>query len=630
MCGICGKIDFNPDRECSVDPALIRRMTDVLEHRGPDAEGFYLRSSIGLGHRRLKIIDLVDGKQPMFNEDGSLVIVFNGEIYNFLELRQQLQNYGHLFKTKSDTEVLLHAYEQWGEDFLKKLRGMFAFAIWDDRKKQLFLARDRVGIKPLYYYWDGRNFLFASELKSILRDPIVERKIDPSALDDYLTYLYVPSPKTIFESIRKLRPGHSLTVSSRGLAEREYWDISFEQKNGLSESQYANGLIEKLRESVSCHLISDVPLGAFLSGGIDSSAVVGLMNEVMGQPVNTASIGFKESAFDELHYARAIAKKFDANAHERIVEANAAKILDALAWHFDEPFADSSMVPTYYVSQIAREKVTVGLSGDGGDENFAGYRRYRFDVLENRIRALLPQTMRGPMFGSLAKAYPKADWLPRVFRAKTLLNNLALCPERAYFHSMSWFTPDMKRLLYKPHLKEELNGYEPFSVMKKYFDRTAGWDPLSRIQYVDIKTYLVDDILTKVDRTSMAHSLEVRVPLLDHQVMEYAAGIPARYKLRNREGKYIFKRALCDLVPGEILNRPKMGFSIPLAQWLRGDLKRVFEERIFSKDAFLENLFEPHAIRHWWNQHQRGTRDYSCHLWALLMLECWGKKFMKK
>jgi asparagine synthase (glutamine-hydrolysing) len=389
-------------------------------------------------------------------------------------------------------------------------------------------------------------------------------------------------------------------------------------------------LKEKLRESVSCHLISDVPLGAFLSGGIDSSAVVGFMDEVMKEPVNTASIGFKESAFDELPYARIIAKKFNTNAHERIVEANAAKILDALVWHFDEPFADSSMVPTYYVSQIAREKVTVCLSGDGGDENFAGYRRYRFDVLENRIRAVLPESIRRPFFGSLAKAYPKADWLPQIFRAKTLLTNLSLCAEQAYFHTMSCFTPEMKHLLYKPHLRKGLNGYAPFSVMKEYFDRTEGWDPLSRIQYVDIKTYLVDDILTKVDRTSMAHSLEVRVPILDHEVMEYVASIPAQYKLLAGEGKHIFKKALEDLIPAKILNRPKMGFSIPLARWLRSDLKPVFEERIFSNNAFLSGLFELGPIQRWWNQHQRGTRDYSYHLWALLVLECWGKRFVAK
>lgn len=628
MCGICGK--FNIDTVEPVQPELIKRMADVLRHRGPDGEGYFVHGNIGLGHRRLKIIDLETGQQPMFNEDGSLVVVFNGEIYNFIELRRELQAAGHHFRTKSDTEVLLHGYEQWGSELLRRLRGMFAFAIWDHRKRELFLARDRIGIKPLYYYWDGRTLLFASEIKAILQDSQVQRVIEPMALDDFLTYMYIPAPKTIFKNIYKLRAGHCLKVSASRLQTQEYWDIDFAPNGKGSESEYAGGLLEQLKESVRLHLVSDVPLGAFLSGGIDSSAVVGLMNEVVDMPINTASIGFRESAFDELPFARMVANRFHTNAHERIVDARAAEILDTLVWHFDEPFADNSMVPTYYVSQVAREKVTVCLSGDGGDENFAGYRRYRFDVLENRVRSLLPLRISRPVFAGLAGIYPKADWLPQVFRAKTLLTNLSYSPERGYFNTMSWLKLEAKHRLYNETFRRELNGYEPISVMQEHFARTRGWDALSRIQYVDIKTYLVDDILTKVDRTSMAHALEVRVPILDHQVMEYAASIPAEYKLRGGEGKYIFKKALAALIPSEVLNRPKMGFSIPLAQWLRGDLKQVFEERIFSKEAFLGSLFELGSIRRWWNQHQRGTRDYSYHLWALLILECWGKRFMKK
>jgi len=505
---------------------------------------------------------------------------------------------------------------------------MFAFAIWDGEKKQLFLARDRVGIKPLYYYWDGRKFLFASEIKAILQAPTIRREIDPCALDDYLTYLYIPAPKTIFQSIRKLLPGYTLTVSEQGLREREYWDLIFAPKENLAEPDYVAGVLEKLQESVSIHMVSDVPLGAFLSGGIDSSAVVGMMARLMNQPVNTASIGFRESGFDELPYARMVAEKFHTCAYEKTVEADAAKILDDLVWHFDEPFADSSMVPTYYVSQAARERVTVCLSGDGGDENFAGYRRYRFDVLENRIRTMLPYSLRRPVFGTLGWLYPKADWLPQIFRAKTLLTNLSLPSEEGYFHSLSWFDPKMKELLYQDPLKKALDGYDAFSVMKAYFDRTQGWDPLSRIQYVDIKTYLVDDILTKVDRASMAHSLEVRVPLLDHEVMEYAASIPPAYKLHNGDGKYVLKKALQGLLPSEVVTRRKMGFSIPLARWFRDSLKASFEERVFARDAFVSGLFDPSPIRQWWAQHQRGTRDYAYYLWALLVLECWGRKFL--
>jgi asparagine synthase (glutamine-hydrolysing) len=603
-------------------------MTAVLAHRGPDDGTVYLEGPVGLGHRRLSIIDRAGGKQPIFNEDKTKAIVFNGEIYNFQVLRQLLLDKGHCFATHSDTEVILHAYEEYGENCVQHLRGMFAFAIWDGQKKCLFLARDRLGIKPLYYAWDGQKFLFASEIKALLEDPMMAKTIDPLALDDYLTYLYIPAPKTIFHGIRKLLPGHTLNVSEQGLQEQEYWDLSFTPQDGIREEDYIDGLVTKLREAVASHLLSEVPLGAFLSGGIDSSAVVGVMAGLLDEPVNTASIGFREAGFDELPYARAVAQKFKTHAYEKLVEAHAAKILETLVWHFDEPFADSSMIPTYYVSQVARERVTVCLSGDGGDENFAGYRRYRFDVLENRLRAFLPQALRCPLFGTLGHLYPKADWLPQLFRAKTLLTNLSLSPEEGYFHSMSSFTPSMKALLYRPSLQKTLIGYDPFSVMQAYFDRTRGWDSLSRIQYVDIKTYLPDDILTKVDRASMAHALEVRVPLLDHEFVEYAASIPASFKLHNGQGKFIFKRALRNLLPPAILGRRKMGFSIPLTHWFQGDLKRLFEEQVLAKDAFIGHFFDPAPIHLWWTQHQRGIRDYAPHFWALLVLECWGRRFI--
>ena len=388
MCGITGILYTQPAH--AVAPEQLQRMTSVLSHRGPDDDGFYVDGALGLGHRRLSIIDVGGSRQPILNSDKTRAIVFNGEIYNFKTVRDTLLQRGHHFTTQGDTEVILHAYEEYGEACVQHLRGMFAFAIWDGVKKQLFLARDRVGIKPLYYYWDGQKFLFASEIKAILQDPSVEKTLDPQALDDYLTYLYIPGPKTIFQKIRKLRPGYTLTVSARGVVEREYWDLDFEPKDGLREADYAMGLLEKLRETVAMHLMSEVPLGAFLSGGVDSSAVVGIMAGLLDQPVNTASIGFREADFNELPYAREVAQRFQTRAHERTVAADAAKILDALVWHFDEPFADSSMVPTYYVSQVAREQVTVCLSGDGGDENFAGYRRYRFDVFENRLRSYTP------------------------------------------------------------------------------------------------------------------------------------------------------------------------------------------------------------------------------------------------
>ena len=626
MCGICGQFNFKSQE--NVDASLIKKMADSLVHRGPDAEGFYVNDSIGLGHRRLKIIDLSGGLQPMFNEDGSLVVVFNGEIYNYRQLRHELLQHGHVFKTNSDTEVLLHGYEQWGADLPTRLRGMFVFALWDRKSKELFVARDRLGIKPLYYFSDDRTFVFGSEIKAILQAPSVDRTIDYQALDDYLSFMYIPAPKSIYKNIRKLPAGHFMRINAHSKTQSEYWDISFQPNESIAQADMESGIVEHLKDAVDVRMISDVPLGAFLSGGIDSSAIVGLMSELSNQPINTSSIGFEESAFDELPYARMVARKYKTNAHEKIVNADAAKIIDDLAWFYDEPFADSSMAPTYYVSQAAREKVTVCLSGDGGDENFAGYRRYRYDFLENQIRDFFPAAVRRPVFGALGYVYPKADWLPQMFRAKTLLTNLSLSGERGYYNSMTWFGPGLKSLLYSDQLKSELGAYDSFSVFQKHFERAKDWDPLAQIQYVDMKTYLVDDILTKVDRASMAHSLEVRVPLLDHQFMEYVATLPSNVKLRSGEGKYIFKKALNGIVPNEILYRPKQGFSIPLAQWLRGNLRSVFEGKVLAPDSFAQSIFNMSQINLMWGQHQRGTRDYAYHLWALLMLESWAKKFL--
>lgn len=628
MCGIAGLYHVEPRRPASAP--CVERMAATIRHRGPDDGAVHVDGPVGLGFRRLSIIDVAGGAQPIFNEDRSVAIIFNGEIYNFRPLTDRLKAAGHVFKTHSDTEAIVHAYEEYGPDCVRHLRGMFAFAIWDARKQELFLARDRVGIKPLYYRWDGATFSFGSEIKVLLADPSVSRRIDPLALDEYLTYLYVPAPRTIFEGIRKLPPGHTLTVGRAGPgAPREYWDLRFDPTTQVGEEDAARLLLEKLRESVSIHLESEVPLGAFLSGGIDSSAVVGLMAGLMDKPVNTASIGFRDEAFDELPYAREIAKRFHTSAYEKTVDASAAGILDILAWHYDEPFADSSQVPTYYVSQVARERVTVCLSGDGGDENFGGYRRYRFEVWENRFRSVVPRALRRPVFGALGAAYPKLDWMPRVFRAKTTLQNLALDPERGYFHTMSWLSPDKKRLLYREPIRRAIADYDSFSVMKSHFDKTEGWDPLSRVQYVDIKTFLVDDILTKVDRASMAHSLEVRVPLLDHELMEFAASLPSGLKIRGSSQKYVLKKAVRGLVGDETLNRRKMGFSVPLARWLRGELRPLFEERMFAKDAFVGDVFDVAPIRTWWDRHQSGASDYAPELWSLLVLESWGRRFLR-
>ncbi|MGH7680496.1 MAG: asparagine synthase (glutamine-hydrolyzing) [Candidatus Eiseniibacteriota bacterium] len=626
MCGIAGIYHLNPGESPSAD--VLERMTTAISHRGPDDGSIYIDGQVGLGHRRLSIIDVSGGHQPIFNDDRTKAIIYNGEIYNYQPLRRQLEKKGWTFRTQSDTEVILRAYEEYGETCVEHLRGMFALAIWDAPAKRLFLARDRVGIKPLYYFWNGRVLLFGSEIKAILEHPAATRTLDPLAIDEFLSFTYVPAPRSIFKDIRKLRPGYTLSVGPDGLKEREYWDLRFEPDESLSESDWSERLIEVLRESVAVHLMSEVPLGAFLSGGIDSTAVVGLMAGLMDKPVSTASIGFKAAGFDELPYARIAAQRFHTDAYEKIVEADAAKILDTLMWHYDEPFADSSMIPTYYVSGVARERVTVCLSGDGGDENFAGYRRYRFDTFENRVRDVVPAAVRRALFGSIGRVYPKADWLPRYFRAKTLMTNLSLGPEEAYYRSVSFFGRQMKKPLYGSWLRESVGDHDPFSVLKTYFDRAKGWDPLSRIQYVDIKTYLVDDILTKVDRASMAHSLEVRVPILDHQVMEFAARIPARLQLKGGEGKYILKRALRDVLPEEIMNRPKMGFAIPITGWFRRELRSMFEERVFAPDAFLREIMDVDVIRSWWGHHQSGRRDYATQLYTLLVLECWGKRFL--
>ena len=624
MCGICGL--FAPGTG-TVDRSLVERMTRTIVHRGPDDEGIHVKGPVGLGFRRLSIIGIETGHQPMFTEDGRLAIIFNGEIYNYRELRRELEARGHRFRTETDTETILLGYREWGADSVRRLRGMFAYAVWDEAAGTLFLARDRLGIKPLYYAWDGRTLRFGSEIKTMLEDPAFRPTLDPLALDEYLTYLYVPAPRSIYREVRKLRPGHTLTATARGVEEREYWDLDIRPGPARSEGEVVEELRDVLCDAVDCHLMSEVPLGAFLSGGIDSSAVVATMAKLSDKPVRTESIGFREDAYDELPFARQVAQAFGTDAHEKIVEAHAADILDALAWHYDEPFADSSMVPTWYVSQAARERVVVCLSGDGGDENFAGYRRMRFDYLENRIRSRIPRWVRRGVLAPVAAAYPKADRLPRVFRGKTLLTNLTLPPERAYHNTMRWFTPAMKARLYRPHLRAAVGDHDAFSVQEEFFRRSEGWHPLSRIQYVDFKTYLPDDILAKVDRASMAHSLEVRVPLLDHRFVEHVAAIPADLKIKNGTGKYVFKRALQGMLPDEVLTRRKMGFSVPLDLWFRGELRAPFEERVLAPGSFVESLFEPAAVRALWEEHQAGTRDRSYPLWGLLVLEHWGRRF---
>ncbi len=625
MCGICGIYNFRTQKP--IEQELLEKMTRILHHRGPDDEGFYINNNIGLGHRRLSIIDVSKGHQPIFNEDRSICVIFNGEIYNFPDVKETLIKKGHRFLTNTDTEVIVHLYEDKGDDFVVDLRGMFSIALWDEHNKKLILARDRLGKKPLYYFLDKDRLMFASEIKSILQDRGVNREIDIEALDDYFTFLCVPGEKSIFKGIRKLLPGHILFCTPDGVSIKEYWDFNFEEDKGRDIDYYKDRLLELLYDAVKCRLISDVPLGAFLSGGIDSSAIVSLMAGLIEQPVITSSIGFAEERFNELGYAKVVADYYNTKHYEHIVKPNALEVLSKLIWHFDEPFADASAIPTYYVSKTARDDVTVALSGDGGDEVFAGYRRYFYDLLENRLR-VIPLSIRKYLIKPIAKCYPKADWLPQFLRAKTLLTNITFSPELGYMNTRSVFRPPIKNKLYTQNLNSELKGYNSFQVLEPYFERSKGWHPLSRIQYVDTKTYLADDILTKVDRMSMAVSLEVRAPLLDHKLVEFVAAIPANLKLRGIVSKYIFKESIKKLLPEEILNRKKMGFSIPLGDWLKKDIKKMAKETLFNSISQHRGYFNFEYVQKMWRQHQNGVSDFTNNLWALLLFEMWHQKYI--
>ena len=606
---------------------LLKRMTRTLYHRGPDGEGYYFDEQAGLGHRRLSIIDLDAGKQPMGNEDESVWVTFNGEIYNYLDLRKDLIAKGHKFKTESDTEVIVHLYEEVGERFSEQLRGMFAIGLWDKKAKRLILARDRVGKKPLYYSFIGNTVYFASELKSLPHVPNFNRDINLEALSDYFSLLYVPAPKSIFKSVRKVLPAHYLVFDDRGVRENCYWDLSFDDPEEKTEKQWCDEFLAAYEEAVRLRLRSDVPLGAFLSGGIDSSSVVALMHKINGNRVTTCSVGFDEKEFDESAAAAEFARSLSTDHHEERVRADALSVLDQLVWHYDEPYADSSAVPTYYVSQAARRHVTVALSGDGGDENFAGYRRYFHDCFEQRARSVLPDGLRRPLFGALGQLYPKLDWAPRFVRAQATFRTLSRGSVEGYFYSVSAVKPDIKSSMLSGDLQRALNGYDSLALFEDYYNRPKTKDHLSRLQYLDIKTYLVDDVLVKVDRASMANSLEVRSPLLDHVLMELIARMPSSLKLKGNTGKYIFKKSLERVLPKEILTRPKKGFGVPLADWFRKELKETSAAALFEADPM--GVLNPKTVADLWRKHQSGLRDFSTPLWTLLMFRLWQENYLK-
>ncbi len=622
MCGITGIFDTRGRRD--IDRAALTRMNESQHHRGPVEGGVHVEPGVGLGHRRLSIIDLATGQQPLYNEDKSVCIVFNGEIYNYLELIPELQALGHVFHTRSDTEVIVHAWEAWGEKCVERFRGMFAFALWDRNRDCLFLARDRLGVKPLHYALlnDG-TLLLGSELKSVLAHGGLPRDIDPLAVEEYFALGYVAEPRCIFTQARKLPPACTLMVK-RGerLGEpREYWDVRFTLDNPIDEMQAREELTTRLRESIRLRLMSEVPLGAFLSGGVDSSAVVALMAGLSDDPVNTCSIAFTDPTFNESEFAKMVADRYKTNHFVDTVESDDFDLVDTLARLYDEPYADSSAIPTYRVCQLARKHVTVALSGDGGDESFGGYRRYRLHMMEERMRSALPMGIRRPLFGLLGRAYPKADWAPRFLRAKTTFEGMARTPVEAYFHSVSILRGPMRDQLFSDRFKREIGGYNAQQVFDRHAACAGTDDPLALIQYLDLKTYLVGDINTKVDRASMAHSLEVREPLMDHPLIEWLATLPSSFKLRGQEGKYLLKKSMEPMLPNDVLYRPKMGFAVPLARWFRGPLKERVREALLGSRLAETGWFNRNYLQHLVDAHQSGARDYSASLWTVLMFE---------
>lgn len=622
MCGIAGIFHLATPKP--VDPARIERMCDAIAHRGPDGAGVWTAPGVGLGHRRLSIIDLAGSPQPMASTDGRAMLVFNGEIYNYRELRAELAAEGATFHTDGDSEVILAAWQRWGEDCLTRLNGMFAFAIYDMPNRSLFLARDRFGVKPLFYAQlsDG-SLAFGSELKALVAHPMLRREVDPLAIEDYLAWGYVPDTRCIIKGVRKLPAGHSLTLRHDvGLPlPRRWWDISFADRHKGKAKDLEAELLHLLRQAVTSRMAADVPLGAFLSGGVDSSSVVALMAEASSQPVKTCSIGFDAKGLDESDYAAQIAQRFGTDHQSRTVGSDDFESIDALVGMFDEPFADASALPTWRVCQLARESVTVALSGDGADEAFAGYRRQRFQWHEDRLRGLLPHALRAPLFGTLGAVWPKADWAPRVFRAKSTFQALAASNEAAYAKALCSTAPNLRQSLYSDDFLALRGDYRAEQTWVDVMRNAPGQSGLDKAQYADLTFWLPGDILTKVDRTSMAVSLEAREPLLDHRLVEFAAGLPENLRIRGVQGKWLMKQAMTRYLPENILFRPKQGFVTPISDWFRGPL--AGEARAIAKGAALARTgwFSSDRIASIAESHISGRSDHSRLLWQLVILE---------
>ena len=622
MCGIAGIYHLTTPKP--VDPARIERMCAAMAHRGPDGQGVWTAPGVGLGHLRLSIIDVAGSPQPMASSDGRAILSFNGEIYNYRELREELRGGGAMFHTDGDSEVILAAWQRWGPDCVSRLHGMFAFAIYDLEARTLFLARDRLGVKPLFYapLSDG-SIGFASELKGLLAHPQLRREIDPLAIEDYMTWGYVPDHRSILAGVDKLPAGHTLLLRHGHPlpAPQEYWDVSFAERRKGRASDLEAELLHLLRQAVSSRMVADVPLGAFLSGGVDSSAVVALMAEVSGDPVKTCTIGFDVAALDESSFAQQVADRFSTDHRARQVSPDDFEHVDALAGMFDEPFADASALPTWRVCQLARETVTVALSGDGADEAFAGYRRHKFQHGEDRMRGVLPQALRRPVLGALGSVYPKADWAPRPLRAKTTLLSLAGSSEAGYARALSIVPPELRGALYSEEFRRLRGDYRAEQAFEAVMHKAQARSGLDRAQYADLKFWLPGDILTKVDRTSMAVSLEAREPLLDHRLIEFAAALPERLRLKRGEGKWLLKKTMERYLPSEVLYRQKQGFVTPVSQWLRGPLAGT--ARAIGSSAALARTgwFDSKRLTAIADAHIAGRSDHGRLLWQLVMLD---------
>ncbi len=628
MCGICGKI--YSDRNKKVEIEVLKKLMSLLQHRGPDEDGIYLKDNAGLGHKRLSIIDLSHGRQPISNEDDSLIIIYNGEIYNYREIKEELSAKGHTFKTNSDAEVILHLYEDVQERCLDRLWGMFAFAIWDEHNQLLFLARDRIGKKPVYFAELPDSFLFASELKSLLMEPSLERGVSEEAIHDYLTFQYVPYPDTIFKSIKKLPPGHYLVYNCGKAVIRQYWDLHYEPKREITFEKAKEETLALLEDAVKIRLESEVPLGAFLSGGIDSSAIVAFMRRHISGELKTFSIGFEEEEFNELPYARKIAEMFETKHHEFVVRPNAIETLPKLVWHFDEPYADSSALPTYYVSEMARKYVTVALNGDGGDESFCGYTRYcgfRPFQMFRRIPDPLRRYLLKPFSTTLFQLIPGSVFLEKL---QYVTDVSLMTEEERYCQMMIIFRDYMKPLIYAERMMPMIKQKKSIQRTLNYMHSTNVREMIDRMTYSDIKTYLVDDLLPKMDRITMAHSLEGRSPFLDHRIMEFGASLPSHIRFKDKTLKYLLKAALSDILPHDILWREKKGFGVPIGHWFKQDLFELARETLLSKRAADRNLFNIKYIEKILNDHQRGKQNHHHRIWSLLNLELWFQTFFDR